>query len=49
MPSEKIEEGGIMLAKVESSTICGINAAEVEVEIDVAERGMPSFSIITPP
>ncbi len=35
-----------MLAKVESSTICGIAAAEVEVEIDVAERGMPSFSIV---
>lgn len=35
-----------MLAKVESSTVCGINAQRVVIEVDVASKGMPSFSIV---
>jgi magnesium chelatase family protein len=35
-----------MLAKVKSSILHGIDAEEVIVEVDVASRGLPSFSIV---
>lgn len=35
-----------MLAKVKSSALYGIDAKEVTVEVDVASRGLPSFSIV---
>lgn len=35
-----------MLAKLFSSTIVGVSAIPVHVEVDVAQRGFPSFSIV---
>jgi len=35
-----------MLAKVKSSALYGIDAREVTVEVDVANSGLPSFSIV---
>ncbi|MBN1871771.1 MAG: ATP-binding protein, partial [Candidatus Omnitrophica bacterium] len=35
-----------MIAKVRSSALLGIDAMEVTVEIDVAAKGLPSFTIV---
>ncbi|OGH47882.1 MAG: hypothetical protein A3A51_00055 [Candidatus Levybacteria bacterium RIFCSPLOWO2_01_FULL_39_10] len=35
-----------MLAKVNSSAIVGLNAIPVEVEVDIASQGLPSFTIV---
>ena len=35
-----------MLAKVNSSAIIGLNAVSVEVEVDIANQGLPSFTIV---
>ncbi|MEK9175979.1 MAG: YifB family Mg chelatase-like AAA ATPase [Patescibacteria group bacterium] len=35
-----------MLAKVNSSAIIGLNAVPVEVEVDIANQGLPSFTIV---
>lgn len=35
-----------MLAKVNSSAVVGLDAVPVEVEIDVASQGLPSFTIV---
>ncbi len=35
-----------MLAKVVSGTIAGFDAAFIEVEVDVAQKGLPSFTIV---
>lgn len=35
-----------MLAKVNSSAIVGLDATPVEVEIDIASQGLPSFTIV---
>ncbi len=35
-----------MLAKVTSSAIIGLNAIPVEVEVDIASQGLPSFTIV---
>lgn len=35
-----------MLAKVNSSAIIGLNAVSVEVEVDIAYQGLPSFTIV---
>ncbi len=35
-----------MLAKVNSSAIIGLNAVLVEVEVDIASQGLPSFTIV---
>ncbi len=35
-----------MLAKVNSSAIIGLNAVPVEVEVDIASQGLPSFTIV---
>ncbi len=35
-----------MLAKVNSSAVVGLNAVPVEVEIDIASQGLPSFAIV---
>ena len=35
-----------MLAKVNSSAIVGLDAVPVEVEIDIASQGLPSFTIV---
>jgi magnesium chelatase family protein len=35
-----------MLAKVNSSAIIGLNAVPVEVEVDIASQGLPSFAIV---
>jgi len=33
-----------MLAKVNSSALVGLNAIPVEVEVDIAGQGLPSFT-----
>lgn len=35
-----------MLAKVNSSAIVGLDAVPVEVEVDIASQGLPSFTIV---
>jgi magnesium chelatase family protein len=35
-----------MLSKVHSSSLLGINALPVEVEVDIASRGLPHFSVV---
>ncbi|MEK7558828.1 MAG: YifB family Mg chelatase-like AAA ATPase [Patescibacteria group bacterium] len=35
-----------MLAKVNSSAIVGLDAVPIEVEIDIASQGLPSFTIV---
>src|SRR5437762_10859414 len=35
-----------MLAKVFSAAIVGLNALPVEVEVDIASQGLPSFTIV---
>lgn len=35
-----------MLAKVYSSAVVGLNAVPVEVEVDIASQGLPSFTIV---
>ncbi len=35
-----------MLAKVNSAAIIGLNAVPVEVEVDIASQGLPSFTIV---
>ena len=35
-----------MLAKVNSSALVGLNAIPVEVEVDIAGQGLPSFTIV---
>jgi magnesium chelatase family protein len=35
-----------MLAKVNSSAVVGLDAVPVEVEIDIASQGLPSFTIV---
>src|SRR5581483_9168202 len=35
-----------MLAKVNSSAIVGLDAVPVEVEVDIAAVGLPSFTIV---
>src|SRR3982751_5546293 len=35
-----------MLAKVNSSAIVGLDAVPVEVEVDIAAMGLPSFTIV---
>lgn len=35
-----------MLAKVNSSAIVGLDAVSVEVEVDIASQGLPSFTIV---
>jgi len=36
----------IMLAKVNSSAVVGLDAVLVEVEVDIASQGLPSFTIV---
>ena len=33
-----------MLAKVNSSAVVGLDAVPVEVEVDISQRGLPSFT-----
>ncbi len=35
-----------MLAKITSGAVCGLNAVLVDVEVDVAAQGLPSFTIV---
>src|SRR3989338_153160 len=35
-----------MLAKVNSSAIVGLSAVPIEVEVDIASQGLPSFTIV---
>ncbi len=35
-----------MLAKVNSAALIGLNAVPVEVEVDIASQGLPSFTIV---
>ena len=35
-----------MLAKVNSSAVVGLDAVPVEVEVDIASQGLPSFTIV---
>lgn len=35
-----------MLSKITSGAICGLNAVLVDVEVDVATQGLPSFTIV---
>src|SRR6478609_8420960 len=35
-----------MLAKVNSAAIVGLDAVPVEVEVDIASQGLPSFTIV---
>lgn len=35
-----------MLAKVNSSAVVGLDAIPVEVEVDISQRGLPSFTIV---
>lgn len=35
-----------MLAKVNSAALVGLNAVPVEVEVDIASRGLPAFNIV---
>lgn len=35
-----------MLARIESSAIIGLDAVPVEVEVDIASQGLPSFTIV---
>ena len=35
-----------MLSKVNSSAVVGLNAVLVEVEVDIASQGLPSFTIV---
>lgn len=35
-----------MLAKVNSAALVGLNAVAVEVEVDIASQGLPSFTIV---
>ena len=35
-----------MLAKVNSSAIVGLDAVPIEVEVDIASQGLPSFTIV---
>ena len=35
-----------MLAKVNSSAVVGLDAVPVEVEVDIATQGLPSFTIV---
>lgn len=35
-----------MLAKITSGAICGLNAVLIDVEVDVATQGLPSFTIV---
>ena len=35
-----------MLAKVNSSAVVGLDAVPVEVEVDISQRGLPSFTIV---
>lgn len=36
----------VMLAKVNSSAVVGLDAVPVEVEIDIASQGLPNFTIV---
>jgi magnesium chelatase family protein len=35
-----------MLSKITSGAVCGLNAVLVDVEVDVATQGLPSFTIV---
>jgi len=35
-----------MLAKVWSAAIVGLDAVPIEVEVDIASQGLPSFTIV---
>src|SRR5436190_17814666 len=35
-----------MLARVNSSAVIGLNAVPIEVEVDIASQGLPSFTIV---
>lgn len=35
-----------MLAKVLSAAIVGLDAVPIEVEVDIAAQGLPSFTIV---
>ena len=35
-----------MLSKVNSSAVVGLDAVPVEVEVDIASQGLPSFTIV---
>jgi magnesium chelatase family protein len=35
-----------MLSKIKSGAVCGLNAVLVDVEVDVATQGLPSFTIV---
>ena len=35
-----------MLAKVLSAAVVGLDALPVEVEVDIASQGLPSFTIV---
>jgi len=35
-----------MLAKITSGATVGLNATLIDVEIDIAEQGLPSFTIV---
>ena len=35
-----------MLAKVKTCAIVGLSGVLVEVEVDIASRGLPSFNIV---
>src|SRR3990167_2183953 len=35
-----------MLSKIISGSLCGLNAVLVDVEVDVATQGLPSFTIV---
>lgn len=40
-----MEQGERMLAKVESTSVLGLDALKVEVEVDIS-AGLPAFSIV---
>lgn len=35
-----------MLAKVNSAAVIGLDAIPIEVEVDIASQGLPSFTIV---
>lgn len=38
-----------MLAKVNSAAVIGLDAIPIEVEVDIASQGLPSFTIVRLP
>ncbi len=46
MSGEVSIKGGFMIAKIRSAAVFGVSCFQVEVEVDVAEKGFPAFNIV---